>query len=189
MSSKARRRLERAAAAQRLVRISRSPRHADRIDGFVVAVGSKRALVRDVVDGGYFDALVAIRVKDVAKVRKDRTFAGAFARTRPEWPPSAPRHVDLSTTKGVIASLRDLAPLVGIEQERHRDGATWIGVPVEVDHGLLWLHEVRPDGSWDDEPHGFRFRRITKVEVGGRYHDALSATMVARGVGSRNARG
>ncbi|GAA3684230.1 hypothetical protein GCM10022237_48520 [Nocardioides ginsengisoli] len=180
MSSKARRRLEKAAATQRLVRISRSPRHADPIDGFVVAVGRKWALVRDVVEGGYFDALVAIRVKDVTQVRKDRTFAGAFARTRPEWPPSAPLHADLRTTKGLIDSMRDLAPLVGIEQERRRGGVVWIGVPVEVDDGLLRLDQVAPDGSWRDEPHGFRFRRITKVVVGGRYQDALAATMVAR---------
>ena len=165
--------------SQRLVRISRSPHHADPIDGFVVAVGRKWALVREVVEGGYFDALVAVRVDDVTKVRKDRSFAGAFARTRPEWPPTAPLGVDLTSTKRLVASMRDLAPLIGLEQERRYQGL-WIGVPLGTRGGRLVLDEVRPDGSWYEAPRGYTFKRITKVAVGGRYQDALAAMMVVR---------
>lgn len=176
-SEQARRRLEKAAAKQRLVRIDRRPRHADRIDGFVVAVGERWALVQSTAEGGHFDALVAIRVKDVTKVRKDRTFEERFARTLPTWPPTAPPDVRLDSTRRLIKSIRHLAPLVAIEQEQRRGGVQWIGAPVGEYRGWLMLHEVRPDGSWSDEPLGYRFKRITKVEVGGRYKDALAAVM------------
>ena len=65
--------------SESLVRISRSPRNADRVDGFVHAVGSKWVLIRQTGDGGYFDGLVAVRLKDVVKVRRDTSFQGQFA--------------------------------------------------------------------------------------------------------------
>ncbi|MBU2665468.1 hypothetical protein KOI35_18330 [Actinoplanes bogorensis] len=168
--------LRRAVASRKLVRVGRSPRNADRVDGYVVAVGSKWALIAQVGDGGFFEGLVAVRVKDVVKVRTDRSFAGRFARTRPEWPPTAPPGLDLDTTAGLIAGLSAISPLVGIEQERRfHTEMSWIGVVHEVARPWLWLREVRPDATWCKRPHGYRLRHITQVFVDDRYLTGLAA--------------
>ena len=120
-------RLRRAAESQALVRIKRSPRNADRVDGIVVAVGCKWALIARTGDGGFFEGLVAIRVKDVVKVRKDSSFEERFARTRPEWPPAAPPGIDLDTTAGLLRGMSATSPLLAIEQEkRFRSQMTWM---------------------------------------------------------------
>lgn len=169
-------RLRRAVQSKALVRIKRSPRNADRVDGIVVAVGSKWALIAQTGDGGFFEGLVAIRVKDVVKVKKDSSFEGRFAQTQPEWPPTAPADLDLDTTAGLIKGMSPISSLFGIEQERRfHSQMAWIGVVDEVTSGWLWLHEVRPDATWRKRPLGYKLRRITKVFISSRYLTALAA--------------
>ena len=63
-------RLRQATESMTLVRIDRSLRNADRVDGFVLALGSKSVLVAQTRDGGFFDGLVAIRLKDVGEAHE-----------------------------------------------------------------------------------------------------------------------
>jgi hypothetical protein len=169
-------RLCRAAKCQALVRIKRSPRNADQVDGIVVAVGSKWALIAHTGDGGFFEGLVAIRVKEVVTVRRDSSFEERFARAQPEWPPTAPAELDLDTTAGLLRGMSAISPLVAIEQERRfQSPMTWIGVVDQVTRRWLWLREVRPDATWRKRPLGFKLRRITKVFISNRYLTALAA--------------
>ena len=62
------RRLRKAADAQQLVRIERRSGIVDRVDGFVVGIGRKWLLVQSTGDGGHFDALVAIRLRDARRL-------------------------------------------------------------------------------------------------------------------------
>lgn len=159
-----------------LVRVSRSPRNADRVDGFVVAVGTKWVLIEQTRDGGFFDGLVAVRLHDVVTVKRDPTFASRFAQAQPEWPATAPIGIDLAGSRGLLESLSRVSPLLGIEQERrHHSAMTWIGVVDEIRKGWLWLHEVRPDATWHRQPRGYKLSRITKVAISDRYQTALAA--------------
>lgn len=97
-------RLRRVAESQALVRIKRSPRNADRVDGIVVSVGSKWALIAHTGDGGFFEGLVAIHVEDVVKVEKGSSFEERFAQTWLEWPPTVPADLDLDTTADTVRS-------------------------------------------------------------------------------------
>lgn len=169
-----RRRLGDALVNQVMVRIDLAPKHADRLDGFVVRIGEKWALLAATMDGGYFDGHVAFRLKDVDRVRPDTSFEGRFARTQPEWPPTAPP-VDLDSTVGVVTSLAACSRLIGIEKANERS-AQWIGTLFEAGRKWTWLHEVRPDGSWQDQPLGYRTRRITSVKIGTHYLTALDQT-------------
>ncbi|MEU4244932.1 hypothetical protein [Actinoplanes sp. NPDC026619] len=158
------------------MRITRSPRNADRVDGIVVAVGARWALIAHTGDGGFFEGLVAIRVEDVVKVKKDSSFAERFARTQPEWPPTAPADLDLDTTAGLLRGMSAISPLVAIEQERRfHSSMMWIGVVHEITKRWLWLREVRPNATWHKRPLGYKLRRITKVSVSDRYLTALAA--------------
>lgn len=174
MSRKVRARLIRAMNTMTLVVVERKPKHADRLEGVVLRVGSKWALMAQTVDGGYFDGVVAFRVQDAEQVGDDESVASAFARTLPEWPPSWAPDLDLDTTAGVITGLGKGGGLVGIQKESERR-ATWIGtVDMAIDR-YIYLHEVRPDGTWHPAPLGYRLRAITTVEAGRRYYSALAA--------------
>lgn len=167
-----RKRLSAALAEQVMVRIDLRPKHADRLDGFVVGIGDKWALIAATMDGGYFDGYQAFRLKDVERVRRDTSFEGRFARTQPEWPPSSPP-VDLDSTGGLVASLAACSPLIGIEKAEER-AAIWIGTLYKAGRKWTWLHEVAPDGSWSDTPLGYRTRRITNIRVSTHYLTALA---------------
>lgn len=174
MSSELRELLRQALDSQTVVRIERTPKFADAIHGVVVKVGSKWVLMYQISDGGYFDGLIAFRLKQVSRVTTDTTIATTFAKTRPEWPPIAPSDIELSSTPRLLRSLAAHHRLIGVQQEKTRS-ALWIGVLDEVSEGSAYLREVRPDGTWKPEPLGYRLRAITSVEVGTRYLDALAA--------------
>lgn len=165
-----------ARATQTLVRLMRSLRNADSVAGFVVGIGERSVLLTQIADGGYFDGLVAVRMRDIVSVNPDSTFEGQFARTQPQWPPRAPNAIGLDTTSGPITSLAAISPLIGIEQEDHFTSTMqWIGTVTEVSDGWLWLREVRPDATWHEQPLGYKLDRITKIEVVDRYLSALAA--------------
>ena len=171
--------LQEALASEAVVRIERTPRFAEPIHGFVVLVGSKWVLMRQISDGGYFDGLVAFRLKQVSRITTDTTIAPTFAKTRPEWPPAAPADIEISSTPQLLRSLAAQHRLIGIQQERKRS-ALWIGVLDEVSEVRAYLREVRPYGTWKPEPLGYRLRAITSVEVGTRYLDALGVVSASR---------
>lgn len=167
-------RLDRAQSEQSLVRIERSPKHADYYDsGFVLGYSRKWVLIRAVTDAGFDDGLHAMRMKDVVKVRSNTHFAETFARTQEFWPPTMPQGVDLSSTKALLTSISSDNALVGIERE-HKIAALWIGLLKEIAGKYAVLLEVRPDASWHDEPLGYKLKTITKIQVGSQYLTALS---------------
>ncbi|MGO4487862.1 hypothetical protein [Microbacterium sp. 2RAF4] len=154
--------------------MERKPKYADPLEGFVLRVGSKWALMAQTVDGGYFDGLVAFRLRDAIQITHDESVAAVFAMTLPEWPPSYAPEIDLDTTVGVITGLSGSHGLVGIQKETERRAA-WIGTVDVIAGRFVYLHEVRPDGRWHPAPLGYKLRAVTTVEVGRRYHSALSA--------------
>jgi hypothetical protein len=88
-AKKIRRRLQAGIGADRSVRIERDLKHAERVDGFVLALGREWVLIAVVADGGYPDGLVALRIRDVTAVTPDDSFESAFARSLSSWPPEA----------------------------------------------------------------------------------------------------
>lgn len=159
------------------VRLSRVSRPTQSVNGFVVAVGKKWALLQRTMDGGFFDGHVAIRLDEVRSVRRDSTFESTFAKTRPEWPPAAPRpdeHVNLDTTSGMLASLLHAGELFGIERNKKYD-ATWIGVPNMLTRHWLYIWEVHPDARWYEQPLGYRLRSVTLVTMNDHYQRGLAA--------------
>lgn len=63
--------------------------------------------------------------------------------------------------------------MIGIEKANERS-AIWIGTLHRAGRKWVWLHEVAPDGSWADEPLGYRTQRIANVQVRTHYLTALA---------------
>lgn len=167
-------RLLSALQGQVMVRIVRSPKHADNIDGFIVAVGKRWAVLQATREGGYFDGYSAFRLADLKEVKPLDDFSHDFAQTLPTWPPRCPDGLELDSAESVIRSMGAQSDLVGIEQERRRS-AIWIGQVDEVTSKWTWLLEVRPDASWQSAPLGYKNKRITLVSVDSMYQQALAA--------------
>ncbi len=166
-------RLRRAAEDKAFVRIVRSPRHADDIDGFVVAIGERWAVIQATLEGGYFDGYSAFRLKDLVAVKRQTGFGGDFARTLPTWPPRCPEGLVLDSTKDVVRTMAQTSELIGIEAERQRR-AIWIGEVFELSRTWTWLWEVRPNATWQSEPLGYRTKRITLISIDSMYQRALA---------------
>ncbi|MHA7209959.1 hypothetical protein [Arthrobacter sp. MDT1-65] len=159
------------------MRIDRVSRPGQRLDGFVVAVGRKWVLLAQTMDGGFFDGYAAVRLREIAHVRPDRTFEQEFAKTRPEWPPTPlvdRPPPDLDTTSSMLWSFLAPGVLFSIERDRKYD-AMWIGAPAELTRRYLYLWEVRPDATWHDVPLGYPLRSITVVRTGDHYLEGLAA--------------
>jgi hypothetical protein len=173
-TKKARARLASAIDEQHMIRVERSPKYADRLDGFVVALGDEWVLMAQSSDGGYFNGWVAFRLSDVKRINRDKTFETAFAKTQPEWPPVRPFEVDLSSTSGVLRGMGRDGALIGIQKDNERS-AIWIGKLDEVRKRVAYLHEVRPDATWHTAPLGYKLKAITTVEVATHYLRGLVA--------------
>ena len=172
MGSTTREKLEQARVTQRLVRIDRKLEFADREDGFVVAVGAKWLLLNCVVDGGHPDGFLAMRVRDVRAVRKDRSFARKVARALPSWPPVAPSNVLLDSTSELLGSIGSDHRLFGVEKQRERR-AMWIGRLESLDEKKAWLLELDTKARWRKKTTGYKLGAITSVMFGDRYLASL----------------
>lgn len=165
--------LERALNSHLLVCVERKLPFADSEDGFVVAIGSKWMLLQRVADGGNPDGYVAMRVKDVRRVRRDRSFAPTVARALPSWPPVAPKGIRLDDTSALLGSVATCSPLFGIEKQRERR-AVWIGQLDRIADKKLWLLELNTKAKWLKKPEAHRFNEITSVAFGDRYLSSLA---------------
>ena len=157
-----------------MVRVDRVPKFADRLNGFVVAVGDEWALMAQSSDGGFFNGYVAFRVSDVKRINRDKSFETAFAKTQPEWPPAYPYEVGLDSTIDLLEGLGRGGALIGIQKDHERSGI-WIGRLDEMRKRVVYIHEVRPDATWHPAPLGYKLKAITTVEVGTHYLQGLAA--------------
>lgn len=147
------------------------------LEGFVVAVGRKWALVAKIASGGFFDGYTVIRVRDISRVRFDGSFQRSFSETRPEWPVSPPSGrptPDLDSTRGMLRSFLAEGVLCALER-RNKPDLLWVGVPDELTRHWLYLLEVRSDATWHARPLRYRLRTITLVNMGDQYLRALAA--------------
>lgn len=135
------------------------------VDGFVIGVGRKWALLAATMTGGFFDGYVAVRLTEIARARPNRFWEARFSRTRPEWPPRPPTDrpaIDLDTTSGMLATLLDPGTLVAMER-RKKYSALWVGVPYALTRNWLSLWEVDAKAVWHERPLGYRPRTIALV--------------------------
>lgn len=158
-----------------LVRIVRGVRRADRLDGFVLAVGESWLLMTEVDEGVSLNGFTALRPADVVKVkRRKNPFVRRALELHGEWPPARPLgEVSLATTRELIESAAACYPLVTLYLEEMNPGMCFIGVPAAFTRASAYLQEVTPRATWEDTTRKYKLSDITQVAFGARYEGAL----------------
>lgn len=182
--AKVRERLGRAQDELALVRIDRGS-DVDSIDGYVVSVGAEWLLLAVLDHAIVLDGHTALRLEDVRRVRSRSSgdMAQQALDLREQWPPGPPAvQVDLDSTWAMLTSLMT-QPLVTVHPENEDADICFVGVPVGLGDRSLRLLEVTPRAVWASRPTKFRLDDITRIDIGGRYEQALlSVAGPARGV-------
>lgn len=164
---------------QTYVRVLRTPEFSDDLDGFVVRVGTKWALLQTTRDGGYFDGWNAFRIADVYRLRaQSESFQRVVSERQAAWPPTSPATIDLARTTDLLRGLSD-EPLIGIEKERRRS-AVWIGRVDSIEAGRLRLLEIDPQAHWDELAHSHALGAISRVHLRTEYLQGLASVSAPR---------
>lgn len=174
MREKAIDKLRAAQESAEMVRVYRGFHHDYPLDGFVVGVGRKWAALALTMDGGFFDGHVALRLRDVKRVTRDRSFQSTFSRLQPEWSAMLKPGFDLDTTLEALRSFSAHSPLISIVKERD-NSAIWIGEFLGANGKWIGLHEALVDASWRKHPSAHKRSEVDTISIGSHYLTALSA--------------
>jgi hypothetical protein len=123
--------LETPVRQQTLVRVSRTIRRGDKLDGFVVGIGQAWVLLAVLDPNIYLNGYAALGLGDVAKVSRrggPDTFVGRALAAPGEWPPAAV-DVDLDSVADLVRTASEVAPLVALHVEEDDPDVCFIGRP------------------------------------------------------------
>jgi hypothetical protein len=176
--------LRRARAAGEFVQIERSIPQADLVIGYVVAVGTRWALVSVVSDGAP-NGWVAVRVEDIVTV--DQAAGGRFVQrglaSQAAWPAAAPSNaLALSgSVQALVMSAASAFPVLTLYVERQDPACIIVGRPAGWAEGYLLWQEMNLSAAWDEGASSWDPAQITRLDVGGQYVDALNRVSDLRG--------
>lgn len=174
-SAKIRKCLAAAMEDRTLVRLTRSIRNADKVDGFVVGIGEEWVLLASLDPNIDLDGFTGVRLADITKVAVrggPDSFVPRALHVRGKWPP-VPAEVNLDGVSELIRTAADLAPLVVIHIEADDPDVCFIGRPIRFTARKVHLVEIDPQARWRDQPRKYLLQSVTQVEFGGRYEEAL----------------
>ncbi|MFJ6621645.1 hypothetical protein ACIQOW_29240 [Kitasatospora sp. NPDC091335] len=168
--------LERARLEGRPVRLRRSIPGADRLEGFVLGTGPVWTLLANCVDHRP-DGWTAVRTTDLHRVRDrggEESLTVRALRRRGLWPLRPPgARLPLDDLPGLLTAACAEYGLIALHTE-HRDPAVCrVGTVTALRPASLRLHEVDPEARWHAEPTKFRFKDVTRVDLGDHYTSVL----------------
>jgi hypothetical protein len=134
-------------------------------------------LLNLLVDGVCMNGYAALRLADITKVKTrggPETFVGKALALRGDWPPT-PISVALDDVGGLLRHAGAAFPLVTLHFEADDPDVCFIGIPVRITSKSVWLREISSEAVWYERPTKYPLNAITRVEVGGRYEEALAA--------------
>lgn len=86
----------------------------------------------------------------------------------------APYEVEADAdARGLLARAQAEGRLVAVHLEVLRDEPMTLGRVLELRKRRFVIHYLGRDGEWAREPERWRYRDVTRIEVGGRYLEAL----------------
>jgi hypothetical protein len=168
--------LEETAQLGSLVRVKRTIRRADVLEGFPVLVGKKWCLIHHFHPEFFLNGYTALRLSDVERVKEfDSDSFHAQAARQTGQVRHVPEGLDLSSTKALLTTARTAFPLITIHIEKDDPDVCFVGVPVSVSDRSLRFLEISPRAEWKTKASVWSLGEITRVDVGGTYETALHA--------------
>ncbi len=158
------------------MRVSRSIRGSDTVEGFVVTVGDEWLLLAVLAPTIHFDGYTALRLRDLAEVElldAQEGFVGRALKARGEWPPVRVE-VPLDDVADLIQGAASVAPLVTLHLEKDDPTVCHVGRPTRLTRRRVHLLDITPSAQWRDRPRRWALSTITRVDFGGQYEQALS---------------
>ena len=160
-------------AADELVLLRRNIWKADVLEGFVVDLDRDWVVLNIVYDVG-LNGWSVVRLDTVRAVEREpaNSFLPRALAQFGEDP--APVLVDLSSERDAIRSLARTFPLVTIFTEEDDPRVAVVGRPVRAGKNKVDLLEITAEGTWESrKPTRIPYEDITRIDVGGRFEQAL----------------
>lgn len=173
--SKIRRRLQKSLDNRRIATVVRDDFDLRSTSGFVIALTQDWVVVHALNAGVYLDEVAFLRLQDVSKVwfRDDDAYhhravddLGQSTATV-----DCPDDADVRQMLSIASAHGDV---LAVYTEVVDDDALFVGRLIKLRKKSFDLHFVGRDGVWVDELDRHRYKDVTRIEVGGRYLDALS---------------
>ena len=143
-------------------------------DGFVLALTDDWVVLHS-LDGVYFDGIVMLRLRDISRVlfRDDDAYhhraVVALGETIADFACASS-----ASAPDLLAAAADRADIFMVHLEVLEGESLIVGQLVDLRKKSFDLHFVGRDGIWVDDVDRWRYRDLTRIEVGGRYLDALN---------------
>jgi hypothetical protein len=166
--------LTEAADQERVVRVRRGIRRADKLEGYVVGIGRRWFLLHLLSPDIFLNGYSALRIADVNQVKDlggTESFPARALALAGEKPRRLPE-VELSSARTLLATAGAISPVVSIHTERIEPDVCYVGRPLSATKRLRLL-EVTPQATWESAPSRWAYNDITRVDFGGRYEQAL----------------
>jgi len=172
--------LEEAMLEHTYIRVVRAY-EADAASGFVVAIGEDWFLLRSMNRTLDPDGWTAMRIADVASVKKDywksaQEFEPALMKAAGAWPPAAPVPCDLSSFVSLVATAQQASPLVAVHKEHKHPTYRWFGRVTALDDEHVTIYQASVSARWTNTK-VFKNRSVTRIEFGDLYGRNLARIM------------
>ena len=168
-------RLRRAEHEHEGVKVLRAMKGVGLIEGYVVGVGKKWALLAN-VPSHRLDGYLAFRLRDVERIQPLRShdFYRALATATGAWPPAAPGlPIDLDTTRGLIETVHTAGTIINLQIEYQDPDVAFLGVPAQLGARSAMMYEVSPQAVWDGTLSRWRYRDVSRIEFSSAYENDL----------------
>ena len=168
-------RLSLVAGKDEIVRIYREKIEDGWAKGYVVSAGRDVFVLQLIDDTIRFDGYLCARYSDVTRLdipAPHSKFIEKALKARGLDRPVTPQ-LDVSSLPALLRSAGEISQLVTIHVEYEDESVCYIGKVVSVENSEIILHEISPDGEWDETPESYSLSIISGVGFGGSYEEAL----------------
>lgn len=173
--SKIRRRLEKSLNDGRIATVVRDAFEITMTDGFVIALTDDWLVMHTLEDGVYLDDIVMLRRRDVSRVwfRDDNAYHHR-AIVGLDQSIAAFECKSGVSASGLLSAASAKADIFAVHLETLDEEPLFIGRLVKFRKKSFDFHYVGRDGVWREYVDRLKYRHVTRIEVGGRYLEALN---------------
>lgn len=173
--TKIRSRLSQSLSDRRIVTAVRDDYAVAMTDGFVIAMAWDWVVMHSLNEGVYLDDIVMLRVEDISRAwfRDDDAYHHRAIAALGQDIASFDCDADVSASE-LLEAAAARADIFAVHFEVLREEPLAVGRLVEQRRKSFYMHYVGRDGGWAEDVERWKYRHVTRIEVGGRYLRALN---------------